>query len=250
MKVSHLLMGASLLATMTLSSQAHQRNFSGFYIGAQLGAGETKTSIKFTQPYLAAKAGRLEQFAMNGKNKLSASGMIGGLHVGYGKQFPNCFYLGLEAYGNLIGNSDSDYRNEQLWDNPRVTIERKYKIERNNSFGLALRPGFIVGNTLFYAKLGVESANFKYSVANSESYVKTQTGSANGRRIGFVPGIGVSFNLTDHMALGLEATYAFYKKATINDVNDRDQPRPSRTKNTTKFASQATDVFARVSYKW
>ena len=244
------LMGTALVSILGSAAIAGDCTFSGFYLGAQLGGGATHTEIKFTQPHLAATAHRLEQQEMHGKNKLSASGAIGGLHVGYGKQFPNRFYLGLEAYGNLIGNRESNYRNEKLSYNQMVTVERKYKIERNNSFGLALRPGVAFGNTLFYAKLGVESANFKYSVANSETDTKTQTGSANGRRIGFVPGVGVSFNLTDHMILGLEATYAFYKSASIKDVNERDQPRPARTKNSTKFQSQATDVFARVSYKW
>jgi hypothetical protein len=51
----------------------------------------------------------------------------------------------------------------------------------------------------------------------------------------------------------LEATHTFYKDAKIENIGKRPgiggNPDGTST-NTTKFHSQVTDVFARISYKW
>lgn len=242
-------MGTALASTLATSAIAGDCSFSGFYLGAQLGAGTTNTEVKFAQPRIAATANRVEQTKQNVKNNLGATGAIGGLHVGYGKHFPNRFYLGLEAYGNLSGN-------KATYTHSTATRSASFKSERNNAFGIALRPGIVFGNALFYAKLGVESADFKYSVSESITGPggSKLSGSKNTRRTGFVPGIGVAFNVTDHVILGVEATHTFYNSTSVNNVGRR-TAIPANAKagsltNSTKFQSQATDVFARVSYKW
>jgi outer membrane immunogenic protein len=136
--------------------------------------------------------------------EVGAAGIIGGLHAGYGKQFPNRFYGGLEVYGNLSDTTGG---------------KGSAKVTRNNSFGAKLRPGIIFGNSLVYGVLGIESANFKPKAGKSERFT------------GFVPGLGVALNVTEHTLLGLEATHTLY----------------SKRKNATP---KATDFFARVSYKW
>ena len=94
----------------------------------------------------------------------------------------------------------------------------------------------------------------KYSVFEDRPGGSDASGSKNGRRTGFVPGIGVSFNATDHIILGVEATHTFYNDASVNNVGRRDaiavNGAAGTATNTTKFHSQATDVLARVSYKW
>ena len=162
--------------------------------------------------------------------------------------------MGVEAHGNLSNNKSKNTFSEAR---PEYNKETNFKSERTNSFGIAVKPGITLGNTLFYLKAGIESANFKYSIFE-ESRGTTSVGSKNSRRIGFVPGIGVAFNVTDHIILGVEATHTFYKDAKIENVgvrrgNDIDALRrhpDGTTTNSNKFHSQATDVFARVSYKW
>jgi outer membrane immunogenic protein len=191
------LAGTALVGALATSAMAGECSFSGFYLGAQLGAGTTNVEGKDSPTAT--------------KLKLAATGLIGGLHAGYGKHFPNRFYVGLEAYGNLSSNNQT-----------HTAAGIRIKTQRNNSFGLALRPGVVFGNALFYAKAGVESANFKLSDKSS-------------RRTGFVPGLGVAFHATDHVIVGVEATHTFYN---------------SRKVGTTKMQPQATDFFARLSYKW
>jgi len=216
------LAGTALAGALATSAIAADCSFSGFYLGAQLGAGTTNTEAKNT----------VTATGVSNKSNLAATGAIGGLHVGYGKQFPNRFYLGLEAYGNLSSNNQSstDSRLNQI------------KTQRNNAFGLALRPGFVWGNALLYAKLGVESANFKYSTTLANG---AGSGSNSGRRTGFVPGLGVAFNAAEHVMLGVEATHTFYNSRTANTSSPA-----GVTLTSTKFQSQATDFFARASYKW
>jgi outer membrane immunogenic protein len=179
-----------------------------------LGAGTTNTEVKGTT------------LVGTEKNKFGATGAIGGLHVGYGKHFPNRFYLGLEAYGNLSGNKET---------NSVGTATRK--VERNNSFGAKLRPGFVFGNALVYGVVGIESASFKYNVFN----VAANTGNNNSRRTGIPVGLGTAFHATDHVILGVEATHTFYNSRTVTLSN---------AGGSLKFQSQATDFFARASYKW
>ena len=182
------LIGITLISILGSSVIAAECTFSGAYLGAQLGYGSMKTQMK-TAP---------------AKTDVGSAGMISGLHVGYGKQFPNRLYMGLEAYGNLSDTTGG---------------KGNTKITRKNSFGAKLRPGVVFGNSLVYGVLGIESANFKPKAGKSERFT------------GFVPGLGVAFNATEHVMIGLEATHTMYKERK-------------------KTIPKTTDFFARASYKW
>jgi outer membrane immunogenic protein len=166
-KLKLTLMGTALASLLGSAAIAGDSSFSGFYLGGQLGYGTMKTE----------HAGR--------DNTSGGAGVIGGLHTGYGKHFPNRFYMGLEAYGNL---SDT------------TTHKGNIQFTRNYSFGAKLRPGVVFGNALVYGVLGIESANFKPKSGKSERFT------------GFVPGLGVAFHATDHVIIGLEATHTMYGK--------------------------------------
>lgn len=190
-----MLTGTALVTSLVTSAIAGDCGFSGFYMGTQFGYGNQKISGK----------------GNGAKINLASSGIIGGLHAGYGKQFPNRFYVGLEAYGNLANQS------EELKGNGfKVEYKKKY------AFGTKLRPGVVFGNAMFYGIAGIEYANFEL-----ESNAKDKSKS----KLGFAPGVGISFSATDHIIVGLEATHAFYQK--VKDTKVR-----------------STDAFARVSYKW
>jgi outer membrane immunogenic protein len=258
-QLKFVLVGTALASVLGSAAIAADCSFSGFYMGAQLGAGRTSTEVKFSEPFIPRNPAipLAEQDKSNENHNLAGTSPIGGLHVGYGKQFPNRFYLGVEAYGNLSNNKSKNSFTDESPGHNNHKSEKNFKSERTNSFGVAVRPGIVFGNALFYVKAGIESANFKYSTSYSShddlNGHQSFGGSKNGRRIGFVPGIGVAFNATDRIVLGLEATHTFYKDAKIENIGKRlgigGNPDGTAT-NTTKFHSQVTDVFARVSYKW
>lgn len=173
------LMLASVAAFTSVANAAVEgKNFTGFYVGGHLGYGSG-----------AAKSAGTD---------LGHKGVLGGLHVGFGKEFSNKLFLGLEAFGNL---SKVEGKNDGV------------KNKRRNDFGAAFRPGFVCGNALLYVKAGISSTTWK-------------TAGHSKRVTGFVPGLGVSFMTSEHVTLGLEGTHTLYKKhdgikARTTDVTGR-----------------------------
>ena len=254
MKVRHLLIGTSLLATMTLSAQAHQGNFSGFYAGAQYGSVQSKANALVQAESNPGGGGAAEKFHY--KRNLSNTNTIGGLHAGYGQQFSNCVYMGVEAYGNLSNHAaQTSFEDAANYTSAggfhgSVRYNRILKLERKHTLGLALRPGVVFGNTLLYAKLGLETANMSVKDSPEDMLInrggmvieKEPSSSTHKWVMGFVPGVGASFRVTDNLLLGLEATHAMYKDAKFN---------LSKKNSKASFKSQTyNEFFARVSYKW
>lgn len=210
--IKHMLMGTALAVSLTTASMAAECTFSGFYMGTQLGYGSLNNN------------GKSGKEAFKGTT-IGGAGLVGGLHAGYGKQFSNRFYLGLEAYGNLT-NQEQKFRFEE----GHSYLESKQK--KQYSIGLKLRPGIVIGNAMVYGILGADYTRFKQSgeAVGFDLAVHNKT-SKNKGYFGFMPGIGVAFNATEHMIIGLELTHTFHEK--IKTSSDR-----------------TTDGFARISYKF
>lgn len=208
MKKIALAIAVSALATSVAVAEGNS-NFSGFYAGANVGYGATSTKVNYSATASGDVAGK---------------GVIGGLHVGYGKQFANNFYAGLEATGSLSGNKGED----------RTSATQRFETKRTNSFGIHVRPGVVVGNTLIAAKIGVESAHLKASFTDSATPANNR--SKNSRRTGFVVGAGFDTKVSDHVVVGLGATQTFYSSFAYAQ--------------NTRVKAQATDVVARISYLW
>lgn len=194
MKKLALIIASTIALTSTANACMKHANFTGFYAGAHLGFG----------------SGTMKQ---TGNSDHGQSGILGGLHVGFGKEFNNKLFLGLEAFGNFNKTEG------RFLDN---ASNAHLKITRRNEFGAALRPGFVCGgNVLLYVKAGVSSAAWKAEKSK--------------RVTGFVPGVGISVMTSEHVTLGVEGTHTLYKKHhTVFG----------------KAKSHVTDVAARVSYKF
>lgn len=228
------LMAASALVLASAANAAMEgKHFTGFYVGGHLGYGSGKSewSQKETRALPLAQASH--------KTDLGTRGILGGLHVGFGKEMGNKLYLGLEAFGNLSkteGKTDSTVGNDNL----------RTKATRKHEFGVALRPGFVCGNALLYVKAGISSAKWQYRTNFASTGVaEAHNGNTSKHRMGFVPGLGVAFMATDHVMVGLEATHTMFKK----------QSTSTRVANGTvaykgKVKSHVTDFTGRVSYKW
>ncbi|MGI4852076.1 MAG: outer membrane beta-barrel protein [Janthinobacterium lividum] len=223
MKMLRLALTATALVGSLATAMANTCSFSGFYAGGQIGMGTMNTHVNGSAP-VGGIAGNTT-FSIN--ERFAATGVVGGLHLGYGKHFPNRVYMGVEGWGNLSNNKETHRLPLGGGANaPQVA----FKAERKNAFGIALRPGMVFGNTLVNAILGVESAKFKYET--SENFTGVASGfSKSKRRIGFVPGLEVSFHANDHVVLGVKATHTLYRKKD-------------------SIKTQATDVMAKASYKF
>ncbi|OJX12242.1 MAG: hypothetical protein BGO77_03585 [Caedibacter sp. 37-49] len=231
MKKLALTVASAAVLASAANAAMEGKHFTGFYVGGQLGYGSGKSEWNSR----SAVAG--ENFAR--KTDLGTRGIVGGLHVGFGKEFNNKMYLGLEAFGNL---SKTEGKERSLIGNTRFYAKAK----RKNEFGAALRPGFVCGNALLYVKAGVSSAKWEYRSAWSQNAVVTERQNTSKHRIAFVPGIGVSMLVSEHVIVGVEATHTIYKK----------QSAPMRTANGRQITERGnikthvTDFTGRVSYKW
>ncbi|MGL5784054.1 MAG: outer membrane protein [Alphaproteobacteria bacterium] len=125
--------------------------------------------------------------------KLSAAlkGINGGVFVGYGKQWER-FYLGLEAT-YILSNEKANLNN--------------LAFRKKNTAEVAIRSGFVLGNTLFYGKLGVLSSQFKLA---------DQSLRFNGLSLG----CGADMKLSPKTLLGLSYTCELYGKKKYIDQNN------------------------------
>ena len=288
------LAGTALVGSLATAVANNTCSFSGFYAGGQIGVGTTKSQVSTSAtskvPLSAngqadARLGRIVRPGTDNhssSSSLAGTGAIGGLHVGYGKHFPNRFYLGFEAYANLSKNrakseSASGYTMEAVsernnpnngqpaYQNPGLLSSSDVysgyvKAERKNSFGLALRPGMVFGNTLVNLILGVESTKFNYitnAKLTSNPFYYDAAGNPNiesfptdlgtikkSKRVyGFVPGLEVSFMANDHVMIGLKATHTMYRKTNLKSQYENIAVNK-------KVKNQATDIVAKVSYKF
>lgn len=232
MKKLALLAASAAVLTSAANAAMEGKHFTGFYVGGQLGYGSGKS--EWSSKDIRAGAN------VNHKSDVGTRGVLGGLHVGFGKEFGNKFYLGLEAFGNL-SKTEGKTRSQDGDASLRTKATRKHE------FGAALRPGFVCGNALLYVKAGISSAKWQYRTNYAVTGVPAaaHNGNTSKHRIGFVPGLGVSFMASDHIMVGVEATHTMYKK----------QSTSTRQSNGTvaykgKVKSHVTDFTGRVSYKW
>jgi outer membrane immunogenic protein len=206
------------------NADARAATHTGFYAGAHLGSA-VATQTKATSPSYPKTA------------HIAGSGMLGGLHMGYGHQFGENAFFGAEAWGNKIANSGVG---ETKHDNDSV----KYKVDRQGSFGVAMRPGVVFGQTLLYGKFGVDFGSFKHTVRISNPHSRNAWSSGRKKNItnclGIVSGIGFEIMLNDHIKLGLEGMRIDYNTGEARDIYDH--------KHTFKTAT--TDLIMHLSHKW
>lgn len=196
-------------------------SYTGWYAGGQIGIGMTRNVNKFTD--IAT--------GVSGSNPQSMRGIIGGLHAGWGYQFHNNFYLGLEVLGNLVDNETTS----------RSGPGRALKEQRYNSFGLAPRLGYVWNCTMLYLRFGVESTQWKHQEISS---LTNTTSTTKKRLVGFVPGVGMSHLISDHFIAGIEGTVGFYKRSRINNF----QGDVNVFENNT-YTNRSFDITLRLSYK-
>lgn len=208
-KIVTLIVTSAVAASIATSAVA-DTNMTGFYIGANggYGAGTDKTHIT-------------NNGGINRKNDRGLQGAVGGLHLGFQKDFGQ-FVAGLEGSASL-SNTKGSFTNGTGVNAQKATFKRK------NALGVAGRLGVKLNCWLAYAKLGYENAKFSSSLNNVAGLVGSA--SKNKRLNAFVPGIGFETMLSDHVMFGGEWTYSLYsgkkfnKNQGVAQVSDKHKPR-------------------------
>jgi opacity protein-like surface antigen len=177
-------------------------SYTGFYVGGQFGYAYTNTGYPCTN--LIDGSGSFDRH--------NTHGWIGGVHGGYGYQFCNCWYVGLDLTADFLRNKDS-----LLSTNSTNVFSHKVK----NSFGVNPRLGYVFkGKGLIYVKVGAQFTRWIHSIHhNALGLALTKSK----REPGFAPGLGFSYMMCNNLILGLEATYArYYKEPKVRNLADED----------------------------
>jgi opacity protein-like surface antigen len=186
MRMNKLLTTTAALTVMVTGAYAAGMN--GAYAGAQLGY--NSTSVKYNETDNSTY-----NLTIDG---LSAKGADYGLFAGYGQTVGGSnVYLGGEAEYTL-SNAENKLSAAGLGTAGDVTTKKK------DSYGGAIRAGYVMGNVMPYARVGYNRAEFKQTA--------TGLGSQSESKGGVAYGIGMEYAPCDNIGLRGEFVRTSYGK--------------------------------------
>jgi len=199
--------------------------WTGFYLGAQLGWGETSTEYK-------AGAATADATSVVVLPTITKNGVMGGLFAGYNYQI-NQFVLGAEVDGDFLIVGKERY----------AAATGDFITAHTTWLGSArLRVGYAIDRLLLYGTGGVAFAGADSTVTGTGySY-----GFGNSTRVGWTLGAGAEYAFTDHWIGGLEYRYTRFSSENYT------YPVANRSLGIVGFSQQPSvnQVLARISYKF
>ena len=201
---------ASLLATSAFAADLPRRggaiapapampvfvsmNWTGFYVGAQLGySWDSQKVCEFNA------AGAL---TASGCRKPGADGMVGGLHAGYNYQFGQ-IVMGLE------GDIEATSKKGRVA--PWPVAGTSYAAKTDWQGSLRGRVGYAFDRALLYVTGGVAFANAKHTYVDAVVPVSVRTDST---RVGWTLGGGLEYAITNNWTARAEYRYTSFGNKT------------------------------------
>ncbi|MEM5471253.1 outer membrane beta-barrel protein [Hoeflea sp. AS60] len=197
----------SVSTQAAVAADGAPHDWSGYYIGVDLGGARSKTNLTNT---VSDPALNWTDFGVGDSLGYTRSGLLGGAHVGLNFQQDRFLYgAELSAFGagisgggtlppNLTGSAGDD-----------VFVSKILMLLLATA-----RVGYTFDQTLLYAKAGYAGAKVSTSVADSVGSLGA--GSNSAWRSGFALGAGVEHAVASNWTLGLEYDYARLGSASIN----------------------------------
>ncbi len=182
---------AAYAADMQMESAPAAYNWSGAYVGGQVG-------------YLFESDSRLFYSDNSADGDIygydaEPDGFFGGVQLGYNHQFSNNFVLGAETdivFGGMDGSA--------LYDESGVIFAQyAAEVEVKWSGSTRLRAGYAFDRFLPYVTAGVAYGHFE--TIESDSGVNYWEG--DGTLVGWTAGVGLNYALTEKWVLGAEYRY-------------------------------------------
>jgi Opacity protein and related surface antigens len=197
MKKSLLTASAILIA---LTSHAHANQFSGVFLGLNLGYSFGEVDIDYED-------------GTTGNGDFSESEDLDGFEyggfIGFRHQFPNRLNIGIE--GGYMGSSSDGSR--------QLTVgatNYTYKFEKDNEWYVSLKPGFMAAeNTLAYGIIGYHNADFEEELLINGATYGTGDDSFDGYHLGF----GVEHMYNNALSARVEYRYNMYNDEDFSGTN-------------------------------
>jgi outer membrane immunogenic protein len=172
-------------------------NWSGFYVGGQLGGVFGETGTFGLSPFTPA----LQTAFAPGFSGDFDSGLIGGVHAGYDIQSGNF------VFGGIIDISATDVSDTQ---NGFSVTPARYTVTRELDYLATLRGriGYAIGSSfLVYGTAGLAYGEVDFSYEQPGSGATTTTSGGQDDDFGYTVGAGVEAMVTSNISVGLEYLY-------------------------------------------
>jgi outer membrane immunogenic protein len=186
-------------------------NWTGFYLGGEIGGGWSSS----TTTNIDASAGFPARFV---NAPINMRGVLGGAYAGANYQF-NTIVVGIDGYydGADLNGSATDV---SPGPGPGTgNVSNKNESMKWDS-AVTGRLGLTASNWLFYVKGGWAWAEFDSSaVTRTAAGVAVGSGNASETRNGGTVGIGVEYGFTPHWAGRIEYDYVKFQTSSFNSTN-------------------------------
>jgi outer membrane immunogenic protein len=213
MKLQLLLASVAVAAAAAgTASAAPVYNWTGFYIGANVGGGWGDSRWSDVRVISDSGENIPGEIAHN-----TPDGVIGGGQVGYNRQFENWVFgaEGKISAGSLSGGTGCIGNYEDYTANCRTHLDV--------AADFTARLGWAFGPVLFYGKGGFAVGNIHFTpemeharFGGFEDRVPPGYGTTTDLRVGLAAGAGVEFAVARHWSLGVEYEYQDYGSNRVN----------------------------------
>jgi outer membrane immunogenic protein len=203
-------------------------NWSGVYIGGNLGGAWNRTSWTWNLPGLFDAA-----------STTNSSSFTGGGQIGWQQQS-----------GNFVGGVEVSYNGGRLGSTSVITdpigIPRDFSSRIDSFLIAALRLGIASDRWLMYVKGGYAGATLKLNVDRDPAFgFLAQTQSSQWMN-GWDVGVGAEYALSANWIAGVEYNYLGFRPGNVSNV----QIPPTILSNHTGISSSISTVTGRISYKF
>jgi outer membrane immunogenic protein len=202
--------GADLPVKAPAYAPVAMYNWTGFYVGGQVGgawASSTQTAVDPTGAFLAGTV----------LNPTTPSGVLGGIYGGYNYQI-NQMLVGIDAdysWVGLSGGSATDLSNTGIAGGRTTTGSANVKWLAT----VTGRVGYVINNNwLLFGKGGWAWSSWTGSstTINSTTLALASTGSSSTNRNGWTLGTGVEWGFAAHWSAKLEYDYVHFNTVSYN----------------------------------
>ena len=228
-------------------------NWSGFYIGGNVGAAWSRTNVSATPSAAFANdfPGTTAFIAANHPSRLSRDGFTGGGQVGY-NWLTGQFVFGVEADLNYVDSN----RSFAFGAGNVVPLSVVGSVTNNWLATFRGKLGFAVNNLLFYGTGGLAVSDLKYaesvSVVGGISGLGVFSSSISDTKAGWTAGVGAEWGFAPNWSAKIEYLYTQFDGlsavATRVGVLPPITPNPTFTFATGDYTIQSLRVG--VNFRW
>src|SRR5713101_5763436 len=199
-----------------------QSNFTGFYVGANLGGASgtsdvTTTTIFSPTGYFAMTSP--PAIAIAGKQRMNPSSFTGGGQVGYNFQMSHVV-LGAETDYSFLQFSQTVSKSGIYPCCVTTGFTVRQSIRTNWLYTARPRIGVAFGPVMFYGTGGLALTHFKYKEVFTDTFATArENGGVNENRVGWIAGGGAEFRFTHHWSVKGEYLHADFGGVTNTSTN-------------------------------